>query len=148
MNTPQLLNARIAAINYRPRSADQNKDFPYIEIAHKELPCFLEIIPLLIGRLYGVNGRIQRKPTPGIEWLMSAIDAQVTERRLPDGQDMRFQIWKFQELFSISSYKNEAAEVDFVTEKFYEFIKDGLPFSRMLILRKELLATSKAKPRS
>jgi len=34
-----------------------------------------------------------------------------------------------------------------VTEKFYEFFKDGLPFSRMLILRKELVSTAKAKQR-
>jgi len=54
----------------------------------------------------------------------------------------------FREIFSISSYKNGACEVIDVTEKFYGFIKDGLPFSRMLILQKKLITTAKAKPRS
>gem|GEM_PF-1948746 len=99
------------------------------------------------GRGYVFNGCIDGKTTPTNERFMSATNVHGTERRLTDGQDMRLRICQFQELFSISSYKNKACEVMVVTEKFYEFFKDGLPFSRMLILRKELVSTAKAKQR-
>ena len=76
---------------------------------------------------------------------MSNISNHATDKRLPDGQNIRLQIGKFQEEMSDSPYKSEAHEVIYMTEKFYEFLEGGLPYNRMLILRKELITKAKAR---
>jgi len=76
---------------------------------------------------------------------MSNINNHANERRLPDGQNMRLKIGKFQEKMSNSPYKSEAHEVIYVTEKFYGFLEGGLPYDRMLILRDELITKAKAR---
>jgi len=79
---------------------------------------------------------------------MSNINIDATDRRLPDGQNIRLQIENFQEEMSNSPYKSEAHEVIYMTEKFYEFLEGGLPYNRMLMLRNELITKAKERHHS
>jgi len=88
---------------------------------------------------------VLREKTPENERLMSDIDNHTTERRLPEGRKLRLAIESFQAKLSNPIYKCRAHEVIYVTEKFLEFLKGGLPYNRMLILRDELIENSKAK---
>ncbi len=75
---------------------------------------------------------------------MGDFTIQITERRQPDSQNVRLQVSQFEERLTSPAYHHTVHEVMYVTEHFHTFLKAGLPYNRMMILRTKLIAMLKS----